>query len=656
MNNNFSNFSSFRNNINDKYRRSEDKSDIFFKLNIIFKMSNNKYNNKSNDIEDFNRLAIIDSDKCKPKKCGLDCKRCCPANNSGKYCVEVSKDSINAKISEEFCLGCNICIKKCPFSAIKIVKLPKNISTNVSHKYGDNSFILHKLPMPRQGQILGLVGRNGAGKTTALKILSGEIKPNLGIINNSPSVSDIIKHYRGSDLQNYFTDLYSNKLAISIKPQNPMDILTRLYEEQPHMQSESLDCFLSEEEMKEFDLLHLANNSIFKLSGGELQRFAIAMTCQKKADVYIFDEPTSYLDVKQRINISKSIRKLLNNPKKYIILAEHDLSILDYLSDYICCIFGEASVYGIVSQPMTVREGINNFLSGYIPSENMKFRNEELVFKLTDQEHESKELNTYTYPNMGISLGDFNLKIESGSFSESEITVLIGENGTGKSTFMKLLSGNIVNNNFDSNLSSSISYKPQILEIDSNKMIVSGKLTPSVIVLDYLFEKIGSMLYDTLFTNDILKQMSIQDLLDKNITDLSGGELQRIFIVACLGKPAKLYLLDEPSAFLDSEQRIMVSKIIKKFILNSKVSAFIIEHDIIMTSYLADNVILYEGTPGKLCVAKSPQKFSIGMNKFLKDIDITIRRDPDNYRPRINKYKSLKEQEQKANNQYLEEL
>ena len=87
--------------------------------------------------------------------------------------------------------------------------------------------------------------------------------------------------------------------------------------------------------------------------------------------------------------------------------------------------------------------------------------------------------------------------------------------------------------------------------------------------------------------------------------NLSGGELQRVAMVLCLGKPADIYLIDEPSAYLDSEQRIVAAKVIKRFILHAKKSAFIVEHDFIMATYLADRVVVYNGSPGINCTAQT---------------------------------------------------
>ena len=92
---------------------------------------------------------------------------------------------------------------------------------------------------------------------------------------------------------------------------------------------------------------------------------------------------------------------------------------------------------------------------------------------------------------------------------------------------------------------------------------------------------------------------------------------------------------------------------IKRFILHSKKTAFIVEHDFIMAAYLADRVVVYEGEPSKHALANSPQSLLSGMNKFLKALGITFRRDPINYRPRINKLNSVKDREQKESGQFF---
>ena len=142
----------------------------------------------------------------KSQKCRQECKKSCPVVRTGKLCIEVTNESKIAFISERLCIGCGICPKKCPFDAINIINLPTNLETQVTHRYSANSFKLHRLPMPRPGQVLGLVGTNGIGKSTALKILSGKLKPNLGRYDNPPDWEEILKYFRGSELQSECTE------------------------------------------------------------------------------------------------------------------------------------------------------------------------------------------------------------------------------------------------------------------------------------------------------------------------------------------------------------------------------------------------------------------------------------------------------------------
>ncbi len=158
------------------------------------------------------RIAIVNKDKCVPKRCNLECKKCCPVNKAGKQCIQVQATAKIATLAEDLCIGCALCVKKCPRGAIKIINLPKDLSKEVTHRYGPNSFKLHRLPQPRPGQVLGLVGTNGIGKSTALQILSNKVKPNLGNFSTEPDWKDILKYFRGSDLQNYFTRMLEENL------------------------------------------------------------------------------------------------------------------------------------------------------------------------------------------------------------------------------------------------------------------------------------------------------------------------------------------------------------------------------------------------------------------------------------------------------------
>jgi len=386
------------------------------------------------------------------------------------------------------------------------------------------------------------------------------------------------------------------------------------------------------------------DRDIADLSGGELQRFAIAVCCAQEADIYMFDEPSSYLDVKQRLKAALTIRTLLE-ATKYVIVVEHDLSILDYLSDFICCLYGTPGAYGVVTLPFSVREGINIFLDGFVPTENLRFRETSLSFKVAEQgddEEEVKKHCNYNYPDMVKTLGDFKLDVKAGNFTDSEIIVLLGQNGTGKTTFIRMLAGLIKPDNNEHMTELHVSYKPQK---------ISPKFEGSVRSL--LHAKIKDAYLHPQFMSDVTKPLRIEEILDHEVQTLSGGERQRVALVLALGQPADVYLIDEPSAYLDSEQRIVAARVIKRFILHAKKTGFVVEHDFIMATYLADRVIVYEGEPSVGCLANAPQSLVSGMNKFLKDLNTTFRRDPTNYRPRINKRESVMDREQKSSGNFF---
>jgi ATP-binding cassette subfamily E protein 1 len=206
--------------------------------------------------------------------------------------------------------------------------------------------------MPRPAQVLGLVGTNGIGKSTALKVLKGNLKPNLGQHDSPPTWEDILKHFRGSELQNYFQRVLEEKLKALIKPQYVDHIPKAAKGTVGPLLRAKDERKLVETMLVELQLDHVQTRDLEMLSGGELQRFAIAMVAVQEADVYMFDEPSSYLDVRQRLKAANVIRSLTgrvdavdddgekleasssSSEAKFVIVVEHDLAVLDYLSDF----------------------------------------------------------------------------------------------------------------------------------------------------------------------------------------------------------------------------------------------------------------------------------------------------------------------------------
>jgi ATP-binding cassette subfamily E protein 1 len=315
--------------------------------------------------------------------------------------------------------------------------------------------------------VLGLVGTNGIGKSTALKILSGKLKPNLGKYDAPPEWVDILKHFRGSELQNFFTKVLEDNITAVTKPQYvdqiprsikvPNMTVGKMFDRQSELDNR-------DQLETDLELKGLQTREVGQLSGGELQRFAIAIASVRKADVYMFDEPSSYLDIRQRLAAARVIRGLVTSTN-YVIVVEHDLATLDYLSDFICVLYGVPGTYGVVTMPYSVREGINIFLDGMIPTENLRFRDESLTFRIAETVDDTvvTKSQSIIYPAMTKTLGNFKLHVEPGNFSNSEIIVLLGENGMGKTTLVQLLGGKLVPDEAEKAVSLRVSMKPQTI-------------------------------------------------------------------------------------------------------------------------------------------------------------------------------------------------
>ena len=563
------------------------------------------------------RIAVLDQERCESKRCGRICHRFCPPVRNNIEAIVFDGDT--PQIVESLCVGCGICVRKCPFKAISIVNLADELETDCSHRFGPNSFKLFRLPTPSPGVVLGLLGQNGIGKTTALHVLSGELKPNLGQFDNPPEWEELIQHFRGSTLQDYFQKLSEGNMKVVHKPQY-VDKISRVVSGKVGQLLEKVDERNKLEELtQQLQLKTIWNRDLKVLSGGELQRVAVAASICREADVYLFDEPTSYLDVKQRLQVAKAIRTLTED-EKTVIVAEHDLAILDYLSDQICIFYGDPGVYGVVSHVHGVRVGINIYLEGYIPDENVRFRSEPITFNVRPPTAGLTAGETLLkWSEITKSFSGFNFKSSAGEVRRGEVVGIFGPNGIGKTTFVKVLAGleKADSGETTTDEKMKISYKPQYISPEYNGTVE-----------DLLKETADKEFGTSLYRSQILEPLKIPFLFERDINELSGGELQRVAIAACLSREAELYLLDEPSAYLDVEDRLSAARTIRKVIENRKVTAFVVEHDVVAQDFIADRLMIFSGEPGVQGFANPPTGLRKGMNSFLEDMAITFRRDP----------------------------
>ncbi len=587
------------------------------------------------------RVAVLDESKCDPKKCGKVCYRFCPPVRSKIEAIRLEDDK--PIIVEPLCVGCGICVKKCPFKALAIVNLPDELEQECSHRFGPNMFKLFRLPTPTAGVVLGLLGQNGIGKTTALKILSGEVKLNLGNHEQPPDWHHITQHFRGSTLQEYLQKLSEKRLKVVHKPQYADKLPQAVSGKVGDLLKKVDERGVLTQVIQQLQLENILDRALEVLSGGELQRVAIAATMSRQADVYLFDEPSSYLDVQQRLQAARAIRSL-KTEHKTIIVAEHDLAILDYLSDQICVFYGCPSVYGIVSHVHAVRTGINIYLEGFVPDENMRFRKEPIMFHVKPPSTGwTTEDILLSWEPMQKSYGDFSLEVEAGRVGIGEVIGILGPNGIGKTTFVKLLAGIEKPDTGASPMidESAVGYKPQYISAEY-KGAVEGLLR------DIAKDEFSSGWYKS----EIAQPLNLEPLLERDVSQLSGGELQRVAIAACLSKKTHLYLLDEPSAYLDVEERLSMARTIRRVIETRNATAFVVEHDVVAQDFIADRLMIFTGHPGTRGTVNAPTTLRKGMNAFLKDMRITFRRDPATKRPRVNKEGSKLDRYQKKINEY----
>src|SRR3990167_2810230 len=575
------------------------------------------------------RVAVIDRDLCIREKCGYVCMHVCPPNRMGEECIIIEEDTKFPRIYEDVCIGCSLCVKKCPVDCITIINLVEEVGKPI-FQYSINTFRLYGLPLPKEGAV-SLLGKNGIGKTTAIKLLSKQLLPNFAEFEKKIKENEILE-LLSLEQKRYFSQI-GKQIKVSYKPQH----VDRLRDVFKGTVKKLLDAVGNKQEaehvVKLFSLEKILSREISQLSGGELQKVAMAAACLKDSDIYYFDEFTNYLDIEERLRAAVILKDL--SEKKKVVIAEHDLTILDYISSYVYLFYGEENTYGIVSGVKNVRVGINEYLQGFLKEENIRFRDHELTFS----KHSEGEIKTpvkVSYPLLNKNFDSFRFASECGEIRQSEILGLVGKNALGKSLFIKMLAGVEKPSNEAEMKKFKVSYKPQYISADDR------------LVIDvFTAQSLNMSIFE-----DAKRKLKIGSFMEKKLNELSGGELQRVALTLALSQNADLYLFDEPSAFLDIEQRFEFAHLLRKVITESEKAAFVVDHDIVFLDAIANRLLVFEGESSVDGKASAPLNKRDGMNRFLKIAGITMRRDKDTHRPRINKPGSSLDLEQKEKGEY----
>jgi ATP-binding cassette, sub-family E, member 1 len=581
------------------------------------------------------RIAIVHKDRCHARKCGNECILYCPRVRTGDETVVIGEDG-KAVISEELCVGCGICIKKCPYDAIDIVSLPEELE-HPTHRYGKNGFALYGLPIPVEGKVTGILGANGIGKSTAIKILSGQLRPNLGNFDAEVAWDEILKRYAGTELFDYLQTVSRKSLKIATKPQY-IDFIPKVFSGNVRKLLKTTD-----ERNKLGDIVPalkldaILDHEISTLSGGELQRVAIAACLARDADLYFLDEITPFLDIYQRIAAAKLIRDLAT--QRPVVIVEHDLAILDMLADTVHVGYGKPAVFGIITRPKGVRVGINQYLEGFLAEENVRFRDTQVVFEKRAHDKGSEREDLFIIPAMTKQYDTFHLTVSGGTVKAGEVLGIVGANGMGKSTFAKLLAGTEAPTSGTMETNLRISYKPQYIKAETSDSV------------EMYLRRCTTRFDTSMYQHEIIEALNLQPILQSPVDTLSGGELQRTAIAGCLSRDADVYILDEPSAHLDVEQRVKVTRMIKHHAEGKEVGIMVIDHDIYLIDMISERILVFEGEPGLSGTAAGPFRMRDGMNRFLHELDVTFRRDQSG-RPRINKPGSYLDREQKSLGEY----
>ncbi|MFH1107476.1 MAG: ATP-binding cassette domain-containing protein, partial [Candidatus Micrarchaeota archaeon] len=577
------------------------------------------------------RIAVVDERLCFPLKCNIECVRGCPINRVGKDClylydrkkakakghdgaieqapVHVTKREYSreerenglAEVDPELCTGCGICPKVCPFHALTIINLAEAKPEDLVYSYGYNSFGLYRLALPKKG-LTAIVGENGCGKTTNVRLLAGLLEPQR---TPTKEIEEFFRGGRGSFV------VKPQELAAPKESKSVGELLEGVDES-----GRLADL------VKLFDLEKLLQRSLGQLSGGELQRVVVAAALARDKENYFLDEPFSFLDYVYRIRLTEFLKEHFS--EKRVLLVDHDLSLLSYVCMQSYILYGRESAYGIVSQVYSTDRAVNMFLEGFIGPENVRFRDEAISYRQYPESEHKRE--AYSIGAMEASKGAFVVRNPSQiSLLEGEVVGIAGPNGIGKSALCESVF---------LHSSGRAAFKPQLL--DRSHQLVGESLSASGI-----------------FPENALKTMDLRRLEFLRQSDLSGGQLQRLKVFECLNQEKSLYILDEPTNMLDASARITLSKVVRERAQGLS-AVLVVDHDLEFLYNTVDRVVVMEGVPAVEGRVAGIFDKDEGIRMLMRQFDLSYRRDGESRRLKLNKKGSKKDAELKGSGKYIE--
>jgi len=431
-----------------------------------------------------------------------------------------------------------------------------------------------------KGECILLCGKSGCGKSTLLKLINGIIPEFYE--------GDICGSVRVNGINTFTTEIHELSKFVGSVFQNPK---TQFYTtnttdeiafglENYGIDTEAINKRIIEVE-KDLRLERLMNKNIFNLSGGEKQKIAIASTYALNPEIFVLDEPSSSLDIKSMKELSQTIENL-KAMGKTIIIAEHRLW---YLKDIV-----DRAIY--MEDGKIIREYNMKEIEKLSEDERLKTGLRHSSYKdinLVNNEESFKEESSLEIRNLIFKRNARTiLSIDNLKFSYGNIIGIVGENGIGKSTFAKIICGLYKTNN------------EEILK-DNRRFNRRNRIKESLLVMqevnyqlftDTVFDEIllTSKIRDKNIINTYLKDMELENIIDRNPHTLSGGQKQRVIILSALLSGKKILFFDEPTSGLDYRNMKIVAKNIKKVKKKDRL-ILIVSHDIEFLESVCDESI-----------------------------------------------------------------